>query len=92
MKKGILVSIVSLGILSIGFMFGSVVSNGRHEKVETSRQISKNCELDSLRVLIEDKDWQIEKLEEGISDREAEISYWGRKYDSLCTYVHHRCK
>jgi len=74
-------SVVALGILSIGFMFGSVVSNGKREKVEQSYQ----SKIDSLDLIIEDKDWQIEQLEDGISDREAEISYWGRKYDSLRT-------
>jgi hypothetical protein len=74
-----IVSVVALGILSIGFMFGSVVSNGKREKVEKSYQ----NKVDSLGVVIEDKDWQIEQLEDGISERESEISYWGRKYDSL---------
>jgi peptidoglycan hydrolase CwlO-like protein len=81
MKKGILVLVVSLGILSIGFMFGSVVSNGKREKVEQSYQ----NKIDSLGVVIEDKDWQIDQLEDGLSERESEISYWGRKYDSLRT-------
>jgi hypothetical protein len=74
-------SVVALGILSIGFMFGSVISNGKREKVEHSYQ----SKIDSLGLIIEDRDWQIEQLEDGISDREAEISYWGRKYDSLRT-------
>ena len=72
-------SVVALGILSIGFMFGSVVSNGKREKVEQSCQ----SKIDSLGLVIEDKDWQIEELEKGISFRESEISYWVRKYDSL---------
>jgi len=71
--------VVALGILSIGFMFGSVVSNGKREKVEQSYQ----SKIDSLDLIIEDREWQIEELEKGISFREAEISYWGRKYDSL---------
>ena len=74
-------SVVALGILSIGFMFGSVASNGKREKVEQSCQ----SKIDSLGLVIEDKDWQIEELEKGISFRESEISYWGRKYDSLRT-------
>jgi len=76
-----ILSVVALGILSIGFMFGSVISNGKREKVEQSYQ----NKIDSLGLVIEDKDWQIEQLEDGISDRESEISYWGRKYDSLYT-------
>jgi uncharacterized protein YneR len=72
-------SVLALGILSIGFMFGSVVSNGKREKVEQSYQ----SKIDSLGLIIEDKDWQIEELEKGISFRESEISYWGQKYDSL---------
>jgi len=78
MRTSIL-SVVALGILSIGFMFGSVVSNGKHEKVEKSYQ----SKIDSIGVVIEDKDWQIKQLENSLSDRESEISYWGRKYDSL---------
>ena len=91
MKKRILVLVVSLGLLSIGFMTGSVVYKGVNS--------SKEIKIDSLTnvingkdSLIEDLEFQVDMLEEGISDREAEISYWGRKYDSLCTYVHHRCK
>jgi hypothetical protein len=78
MRTSIL-SVVALGILSIGFMFGSVVSNGRREKVEQSYQ----SKIDSLGLIIEDREWQIEELEKSISFRESEISYWGRKYDSL---------
>ena len=80
MRTSIL-SVVALGILSIGFMFGSVVSNGKREKVEQSYQ----NKIDSLGLVIEDREWQIEELEKGISFREAEISYWGRKCDSLRT-------
>jgi len=80
MRTSIL-SVVALGILSIGFMFGSVVSNGKREKVEQSYQ----SKIDSLDLIIEDREWQIEELEKGISFREAEISYWGQKYDSLRT-------
>jgi peptidoglycan hydrolase CwlO-like protein len=72
-------SVVALGVFSIGFMFASVVSNGKREKVEQSYQ----SKIDSLGLVIKDRDWQIEQLEDGISEREAEISYWGRKYDSL---------
>jgi uncharacterized protein YneR len=78
MRTSIL-SVVALGILSIGFMFGSVVSNGKREKVEQSYQ----SKIDSLVLIIENKDWQIEELEKVISFRESEISYWGCKYDSL---------
>jgi uncharacterized protein YneR len=78
MRTSIL-SVVALGILSIGFMFGSVVSNGKREKVEQSYR----SKIDSLVLIIENKDWQIEELEKVISFRESEISYWGCKYDSL---------
>jgi hypothetical protein len=78
MRTSIL-SVVALGILSIGFMFGSVVSNGKREKVEQSYQ----SKIDSLGLIIEDREWQIEELEKVISFRESEISYWGCKYDSL---------
>ena len=80
MRTSIL-SVVALGIFSIGFMFASLISRGKHEKIEQSYQ----SKIDSLGLVIEDKDWQIEELEKGISFRESEISYWGRKYDSLRT-------
>ena len=83
MKKVLLVSIVSLGLLSIGFMSGSVVYNGvdpSKEKIDSLTKVIN--EKDSL---IGELDFQVDVLEEGISEREAEISYWGRKCDTLCT-------
>ncbi len=80
MRTSIL-SVVALGIFSIGFMFASIVSRDKRERIEQSYQ----SKIDSLGLVIEDKDWQIEELEKGISFREAEISYWGQKYDSLRT-------
>ena len=71
-------SVVSLGLLSIGFMFGSLVSNGEHGKVEQSYK----SKIDSLNLVIEDKDWQIDELEESCQEKESEISYWGRLYDN----------
>ena len=81
MKKTIIPVIVSLGLLSVGFMFGTLVSNGEHGKLDKSYQ----NKIDSLILVIEDKDWQIEALEESCQDKEAEISYWGRLYDE-CKY------
>lgn len=78
MRTSIL-SVVALGLLSVGFMFGSIVSNDKHDKLEKSYQ----SKIDSLGLVIEDRDWQIEELEKGISFRESEISYWGCKYDSI---------
>ena len=72
-------SVLALGIFSIGFMFASLISRGKRENIEQSYQ----SKIDSLGLVIEDKDWQIEELEKGISFRESEISYWGQKYDSL---------
>jgi len=74
-------SVVSLGILSIGFMFGALVTNGEHEKIEKSYK----SKIDSLKLIIEDKDWQIEQLEESCQEKESEISHWGRLYDE-CKY------
>ncbi len=83
MKKVLLASIVSLGLLSIGFMSGSMVYNG----VDTSKEKidSLNKVINERDSIIEELDFQVDVLEEGISTREAEISYWGRKYDSLRT-------
>jgi hypothetical protein len=80
MRTSILL-VVALGVFSIGFMFASIVSRDKRERIEQSYQ----SKIDSLGLVIEDKEWQIEELEKGISFREAEISYWGRKYDSLRT-------
>ena len=84
MKKGILVLVVSLGLLSIGFMTGSVVYKGVNSSKEIKTDSLTNV-INGKDSLIEDLEFQVDMLEEGISDREAEISYWGRKYDSLRT-------
>ena len=84
MKKRILVLLVATGLLSIGFMTGSVVYKGVNlsKEIKTDSLTNVINEKDSL---IEDLEFQVDMLEDGISDRESEISYWGRKYDSLRT-------
>lgn len=79
MKKTILISVIALGLLSIGFMFGTLVTNGKSKEVN----LSYENKIDSLNSEISDKDWQIDALEDGISCRESEISYLGRRCDSL---------
>ena len=81
MKK-VIVSIVSLGLLSVGFMFGALVSNGKNEKLQEKVELSHKQKIDSLNSVIEDKECQIETLEEECQAKESEISYWGRMYDN----------
>ena len=85
MKKTILPVIVSLGLLSVGFMFGTLVSNGKNTEVQQEIELSHRQKIDSLKSVIKDKDWQIETLQEECQMKESEISYWGQKYDSLRT-------
>jgi hypothetical protein len=82
MKKTILSLIVSLGLLSVGFMFGILVTNGKNQKLQEKLELSHKQKIDSLNSVIEDKECQIETLEEECQAKESEISYWGRMYDN----------
>ena len=81
MKKTILPLIVSLGLLSVGFMFGALVSNGKNAEVQQEIELSYKQKIDSLNSVIEDRECQIETLEEECQTKESEISFWGRMYD-----------
>ena len=81
MKKTILSIIVSLGLLSVGFMFGTLVSNGRNKELQEKLELSHSQKIDSLNSVIKDKDWQIETLQDECQEKEAEISFWGQMYD-----------
>lgn len=80
MKKTIIPVIVSLGLLSVGFMFGTLVTNGKNQKLQEKLELSHK-QIDSLNSTIEDKECQIETLEEECQMKESEISFWGRMYD-----------
>ena len=80
MKKTI-IPVVSLGLLSVGFMFGTLVTNGKNQKLQEKLELSHK-QIDSLNSVIEDKEFQIETLEEECQTKESEISYWGRMYDN----------
>ena len=81
MKKTILPVIVSLGLLSVGFMFGTVVTNGKNQKLQEKVELSHRQKIDSLKSVIKDKDFQIETLQEECQMKESEISFWGQMYD-----------
>ena len=81
MKKTILPVIVSLGLLSVGFMFGTLVSNGKNTEVQQEIELSHRQKIDSLKSVIKDKDFQIETLQEECQMKESEISFWGQMYD-----------
>ena len=81
MKKTILPVIVSLGLLSVGFMFGTVVTNGKNQKLQEQVELSHRQKIDSLKSVIKDKDFQIETLQEECQMKESEISFWGQMYD-----------
>ena len=81
MKKIILPLIVSLGLFAtINFMFGTLVTNGKNQKLQEKLELSHK-QIDSLNSVIEDKEFQIETLEEECQTKESEISFWGRMYD-----------
>ena len=81
MKKTIIPIIVSLGLLSVGFMFGTLVSNGKNTEVQQEIELSHRQKIDSLKSVIKDKDCQIETLQEECQMKESEISFWGQMYD-----------
>jgi hypothetical protein len=81
MKKTIIPIIVSLGLLSVGFMFGTLVSNGRNKELQEKVELSHSQKIDSLNSVIKDKEWQIETLQEECQMKESEISFWGQMYD-----------
>ena len=81
MKKTIIPVIVSLGLLSVGFMFGTLVSNGKNTEVQQEIELSHRQKIDSLKSVIKDKDFQIETLQEECQMKESEISFWGQMYD-----------
>ena len=81
MKKTIIPVIVSLGLLSVGFMFGTLVSNGKNTEVQQEIDLSHRQKIDSLKSVIKDKDFQIETLQEECQMKESEISFWGQMYD-----------
>ena len=81
MKKTIIPVIVSLGLLSVGFMFGTLVSNGKNQKLQEQVELSHRQKIDSLKSVIKDKDFQIETLQEECQMKESEISFWGQMYD-----------
>jgi hypothetical protein len=81
MKKTIIPVIVSLGLLSVGFMFGTLVTNGKTQKLQEKVELSHRQKIDSLKSVIKDKEWQIETLQEECQMKESEISFWGQMYD-----------
>ena len=80
MKKTIVV-IVSLGLLSVGFMFGTVVTNGKNQDVQQELELSHKEKIDSLMSLIEDNDYQIRSLKDECESKKEEIKFWGLMYD-----------
>lgn len=62
----------------------SIIGCGSKREISKDEEIlSLRKKVDSLKFEISDLDQQIEILQEAISVREGEISYWGHKYDSL---------
>ena len=68
------ISLVLSGFLTI--VWSNSKSKIKEQKIESLR-IS-----DSLNNIIDERDKQIESLEEEIQHREIEVMYWGMKYDS----------
>jgi hypothetical protein len=64
-------------VLSSIFLIGCET---QHSITDTKTLLAK---IDSLQVEIKEQKEEINFLEDELQLRESEISYWGRKYDSL---------
>ena len=46
-----------MGLLTVGFMFGTLVSNGKNVEVQQEIELSYKHKVDSLMSVIKDKEW-----------------------------------
>ena len=78
--KGYLIVFTIIFTISSLFVVNGSGWKKRLEENQKQEMIYKH-QLDSLNRVIELKEEEIEKLEEACEFKEAEISFWGRKYD-----------
>ena len=79
----ILTILVAILILCV---FGEVSYRvNKSEEPKISSVDSLNLVINQKDSIIEDLEYQVEIMSDEIQAREAEISYWGCKYDSLRT-------
>ena len=79
----ILTILVAILILCV---FGEVSYRvNKSEEPKISSVDSLNLLINQKDSIIEDLEYQVEIMSDEIQVRESEISYWGRKYDSLRT-------
>ena len=79
LKEFLIVFTIIFAISSIFVVTGSGWKK-RLEENQKQEMVYKH-QLDSLNRVIELKEEEIKRLEESCQFKEAEISYWGRKYD-----------
>jgi len=68
-----------LSILAVAIVIGSCVST----KKSTDPCLQTKHEVDSLKKVIASLEDEIDFWKDEVQWREAEVSYWGRKYDSI---------
>ena len=77
-----LTNVVLIGGFVIGYLTSSLL-NHRSKSILSEENKTLRSTLSQRDSIILDLNTEIDILEEGISVRESEISYWGRMCDSL---------
>ena len=73
------IALASLSLILSGFLTVTYSNNKLRIK---ENNIECKHKIDSLEDIINEKDDEIEILQDEIREREIEITYWGMKYDS----------
>jgi hypothetical protein len=82
MTKPFIYFVIGLASLSL-VLAGSFTINYFNNKSKLKSKTEECVKTsDSLKSIIEDREEEIELLEEEIQHREIEVMYWGMKYDS----------
>lgn len=78
-----IITLISVCMLLSSFLTITYFNLNRKLK-DTKIEMKHNS--DSLNLVIDEKEAEIEYLENEIQFREMEVMYWGQKYDSLFKY------
>lgn len=80
MKTLNILLIVVIVLLSFN-LFSTLVNIKTEISVQKEQQYKST--IDSLELVIDEQETEIEGLFDDLQMKEAEVSYWGRKYDSI---------
>jgi hypothetical protein len=86
--RNVILLITSLSLVLL-FGYGVLGLFNNHKigmSLKKERQYKET--IDSLKLELDSRDDEIEELFDEIQMKEAEISYWGQKYDSIKTKNH----